>query len=280
MTEAHADSGSPERQDWVGRTGSSLGKMPGYGPELRLCHQRGQGLTWGRGASRQPWGRTNSIVTDTQAGEPRWGGRRGGWLVWQKRVGPGRAGGRRQAGNGRRVQPSRSPTRQGKVGPGARRQPLPAWSSLALTSSARVPAPPPGATTLHINLPSAAPCTPTPASQKGARAHTSPSWDTSRWKQNKSCFHVGSPEEPDAAPQGGLNRAPHLALRLRTRHRRGTQPAPPQLDGGSATRGHRFPAAIEARPSPRRRLPHPSVITPQASSSPTQSLREGCSWAS
>ena len=91
-----------------------------------------------------------------------WGGRRGGWLVWQKRVGPGRAGGRRQAGNGRRVQPSRSPTRQGKVGPGARRQPLPAWSSLALTSSARVPAPPPGATALHVTLPPAAPCTPHP----------------------------------------------------------------------------------------------------------------------
>ena len=171
MTEAHADSGSPERQDWVGRTGSSSGKMPGDGRELWLCHQRGQGLTWGRGASRQPWGGRNSIVTDTQAGEPRGGAGGGGWLVWQKRVGPGRAGGRRQAGNGRRVQPSRSPTRQGKVGPGARRQPLPAWSSLALTSSARVPAPPPGATTLHVTLPPAGPAPHTRLPERSASPH-------------------------------------------------------------------------------------------------------------
>lgn len=225
------------------------------------------------------WGKKQHRDRHTSRGAT-WGGPEGGVVSLAEAGGAG-AGRRQEAGRERTPRAAlQEPHPSGEGGPGgtsaAPAGPVfsgPHVLSTCSRTSARS----------HHSAHQPAVCSPlhpyTP-SQKGARAHTSPSWDTSRWKQNKSCFHVGSPEEPDAPPRGGLNRAPHLASRLRTRHRRGTQPATPQLDGGSATRGHRSPAATEARPSPRRRLPHPSVITSQASSSPTQSLREGCSWAS
>lgn len=76
---AHADPGSPESQDWVGRVGGGLGKTPSSGPELRLSHQRGQGTGMGAGAHRQAWRgeRDATIFTATsealseRAGRPR-----------------------------------------------------------------------------------------------------------------------------------------------------------------------------------------------------------------